>query len=165
MANPATPSLFATPHQPEYDHVQSAPMYWLMLAPGLVVMAVAVANANDLAMALPLTFVGGILLYFALSFQHLRVADEGDHLAVRYGPLPMFRKRVRYAEIATAEQDRSSFVDGWGIHWVPGRGWTYNLWGFDCVRLTLTNGRTLRIGTDDPSGLAAFLQAKCARRA
>jgi hypothetical protein len=43
---------------------------------------------------------------------------------------------------------------------VPGRGWTYNLWGFDCVRLTFKNGRTVRVGTDDPIGLAAFLQPK-----
>ena len=62
-----------------------------------------------------------------------------------------------------AEPDRSNVIDGWGIHWVPGRGWTYNLWGFDCVRLTLAGGRTIRVGTDDPRSLAQFVQTRIAR--
>ena len=164
MFSSATPSIFATPHQPEYDHVQSAPLYLLILVPALVLMAAAVANANDAATALPMVLIGGLTLLVALSFQHLRVADEGDRLAVRYGPLPVFCKRVSYSTIVAAERDRTSIVDGWGIHWIPGRGWTYNLWGFDCVRLTLANDRTLRIGTDDPEGLAAFLQTRCGTR-
>jgi len=52
--------------------------------------------------------------------------------------------------------DRTRFIDGWGIHWIPWRGWTYNLWGFRCVRLKHL-GRTIRIGTDDPEGLRDYL--------
>jgi hypothetical protein len=50
-------------------------------------------------------------------------------------------------------------VDGWGVHWIPGRGTTYNLWGFDCAVL-LVNGRIVRIGSDDAEGLVEFLKAK-----
>jgi hypothetical protein len=89
------------------------------------------------------------------------VYDAGDALVLRYGPVPMLGKRVPYDRIAAVERDRTRFIDGWGVHWVPFRGWTYNLWGYDCVRLTLTRGRTLRIGTDDPEGLSQFLQEKC----
>jgi hypothetical protein len=105
-------------------------------------------------------FTAVVTLGAAFSFRNLRIVDEGDAVAIRFGPLPTFRKRVAYADIATAERDRSSIADGWGIHWVPGRGWTYNLWGFDCVRMTLRNGKTMRIGTDDPDGLSNFLQQK-----
>ena len=45
----------------------------------------------------------------------------------------------------------------------PSGGWTWNLWGFDCVDVYLTRGRKLRIGTDDPIALAAFLQQLTAR--
>jgi hypothetical protein len=48
-------------------------------------------------------------------------------------------------------------MDGWGIHYVPFRGWTYNLWGFDCVVLQL-GSKTVRIGTDDADNLLAFLE-------
>jgi hypothetical protein len=43
---------------------------------------------------------------------------------------------------------------------VPQRGWTYNLWGFDCVRLTMRNGRIHRVGTDDSDALYTFLQER-----
>lgn len=140
----------------EYDHVQRAPMYWLLMIPGIAVVAFSVVTWHT-PDAVTFLALGLFLIALALSFRWLRVRDEGDCLAVRYGPLPIFRKRFRYAAIADAAVDRTSLVDGWGIHWVLGRGWTYNLWGRDCVRLTLTTGRTVRIGTDDPAGLTAFL--------
>ena len=59
--------------------------------------------------------------------------------------------------------DRSRVLDGWGIHWLPVRGWIYNVSGFDCVAITTRRGR-LRVGTDDPGGLATFLQRKIADR-
>ena len=35
-------------------------------------------------------------------------------------------------------------LDGWGIHLSPSGGWTWNLWGFDCVDVTYKKGRKLR---------------------
>ena len=102
-----------------------------------------------------------LTLLLAGCFTQLRVRDEGVRLAVRYGPLPVFRKLIYYETIEIAEVARSSVIDGWGIQWVPGRGTTFNLWGFDCVLLHLKNGSKLRIGTDDPDGLAGFLQSRC----
>lgn len=143
----------------EYDHCQNAPLYWLLVLPAIIV-AAAAALTNKADDANVFLILSVVLAGFAFSFRWLRVRDEGDYLGVRFGPIPLFGKRFRYADISSAEPDRTSIVDGWGIHWVPGRGWTYNLWGFECVRLTLKNGRTVRVGTDDPSGLAAFLQQK-----
>lgn len=149
------------PAEPEYDHIQYAPAYWLVLAPAFFLLWAAITLANNDQEAAALLAASAVLGLVAYSMHHLRVYDAGDALAVRFGPVPLFRKRVLYDRIAAVERDRSSVIDGWGIHWVPFRGWTYNLWGFDCVRLTLTNGRTVRIGTDDPEGLAQFLQEKC----
>jgi hypothetical protein len=47
---------------------------------------------------------------------------------------------------------------GWGIHYVPGRGTTYNFWGFACVKLVV-KGKGVRIGTDDAVQLAEFLRS------
>ncbi len=106
--------------------------------------------------------LGGVGLLFLLlgaAFQHLRVFDADDRLALRFGPLPLLRGEIRYASITAVDAGRSSIIDGWGIHWIPGRGWTYNLWGFDCV-VVRQGSRTVRVGTDDVSGLLAFLRTK-----
>ena len=107
-----------------------------------------------------------LTMFFALlgwSFTWLRIEDEGQRLLVRYGPLPFFWTRIEYGEIDSVAPAKSTWIDGWGIHWAPGRGWTYNLWGFDCVELRLGK-QTLRLGTDDAERLAVFLAGKVGRR-
>ena len=152
---------FAASHQPKYDHVQSAPTYWLVLLPAVVLLAVGISLRAEVA-AVPLAFAvaATVLALLAFSFRLLRIRDEGDWLSLQFGPIPIFRKRFAYSDLGSVDRDKSSWVDGWGIHWVPFRGWTYNLWGFDCIRLTLRNGRTIRIGTDDLDGLHKFLNEK-----
>ncbi len=109
-----------------------------------------------------LNAVLGIAAIFALCglvFGSLTIRDEGDRLALRFGPLPVLRKTFRYADITGVEIGRTSVIDGWGIHFMPGRGWTYNLWGFACVKLTLGR-KIIRVGTDDAEGLAKVIREK-----
>ena len=61
------------------------------------------------------------------------------------------------------EPGRIAIIDGWGIHYIPGRGWTYNLWGFGCVKLTV-RGKVVRVGTNDVENLARFLGEKTGLR-
>ena len=103
-----------------------------------------------------------VMLLLALAFHSLTVQDEGDWLAVRFGPLPLFSKRIPYSAITAVEPGRTSIIDGWGIHYVPGRGWTYNLWGFGCVKVCLGK-KVIRIGSDDVDNLASFLRRKISR--
>lgn len=158
-----TENALRDPYQPTYDHTQYSPLPWLIFGVAGVVLAVAafVSPGPEWAYAGPTAVV--VVLLIGLCFLSLRVVDEGDHLAARFGPIPVFRKRIAYKDIAAANASQISIIDGWGIHWVPLRGWTYNVWGFGCVQLRLNNGRTLRIGTDEPSELAEFLQARIGR--
>ena len=94
-----------------------------------------------------------------LVFGSLTIRDEGEWLALRFGPLPLLRKTIRYADITGVEVGRTRIIDGWGIHYMPGRGWTYNVWGFACVKLTLGR-KVIRVGTDDAEGLAKFIREK-----
>ena len=71
----------------------------------------------------------------------------------------MLSKRIRYADITGVEVGRPSILDGWGIHFMPGRGWTYNVWGFACVKLTLGR-KVIRVGTDDAEGLVKVIGEK-----
>ena len=98
-----------------------------------------------------------LALAFRIVFSFMVVRDEGTHLAINFGPIPLIRRRIAYAEITSVEPGRSSLIDGWGDHWLPGRGRIYNLWGFDCVKLQMGK-KTLRIGSDDVAGLVGFLK-------
>ena len=100
--------------------------------------------------------VAGPIFLFTQSFHSLTDRDERDALAVRVGPLPMLRKRIPYSRITAVEPGRTSLLDGWGVHRIPGRGWTYTIWGFDCVKISMGN-RVIRVGSDDVENLVAFL--------
>lgn len=145
-----------------YSHRQVGGLHWLLgfVAVGMVVLALALASIPFAWIAPVVAAAICVLFYFC--FGSLTVEDAGEALDVRFGPLPLFRTRIAYERIEAVRVGRSSLVDGLGVHWVPGRGWTYNLWGFDCVELTVDGGRTIRIGSDDATGLAAFLETRIA---
>ena len=100
-----------------------------------------------------------ILLGLGPCFHSLTVADEGDHLAIRFGPLPLFQKGIRYDSIRPVRIGKTTLLDGWGLHWsILQRGWVWNVWGWDCV--VIRHGGSTLLGTNDPENLAAFLRSK-----
>ncbi len=141
-----------------YSHRQTSPLFLLLVVLVLLLGVVSFQVEADLVRGAIRTVIVAIA-YLAGSFVHLEVTDRGDHLLARFGPLPSFYKRVYYAELQSVEPGRSKLIDGWGVHWVPTRGWTFNLWGFDCVEL-MVSGQPMRIGTDDVDQLVAFLRGK-----
>jgi hypothetical protein len=103
--------------------------------------------------------VAALLFLFTQGFHHLTVRDEGEWLGIRFGPLPFMGTRIPYARIRSVEPGRTKFLDGWGVHWIPGRGWTYNIRGYDCVKLDLDRG-VVRVGSDDVENLVRFLRKR-----
>ncbi|MCA9259674.1 MAG: hypothetical protein KDA61_10765, partial [Planctomycetales bacterium] len=154
---------FPDSFQPSYDHTQHSPLPWLAfgITGACLVIAAFVATAPEWIYIGPICIVLVTLIGFC--FSSLRVVDEADSLVARFGAIPLFRKRIAYSDIASAVATQICVIDGWGIHWTPLRGWTYNVWGFGCVLLQLNNGNKLRIGSDEPSELAAFLQKRIGR--
>lgn len=142
-----------------YRHTQESPMFWILLAPCAVLMVVLPFVRERPGVFFVLAAWAALLLLATASFRNLTVADGGDRLLVRFGPLPLLRASFRYDRITAVERSRSSWIDGWGIHWVPGRGMTYNVWGFDCVKLCVAS-RVVRIGSDDADALADFLSRR-----
>ena len=152
-------------HSTRYRHTQVGRFHVIGVGAGLVLLALGVGRIAglympdmDASIAAVLLVGGAVLLLVGLMFRQLTIRDAGDALDIRFGPVPIVGKRVPYDSIEGFERARSRVIDGWGIHWVPGRGWTWNIHGFDCVELELRGGRRLRVGTDDPEGLAAHLE-------
>ena len=146
-----------------YEHTQRSPLGLLLI---LIATAILVAGREALDGGPETLILAGTALALALAgmcFGRLTIRDEGKRLAARYGPLPAFRTFVPYADITSVDPGRTSLIDGWGMHHIPGRGSTYNLWGFSCVKLRVGK-RTVRFGTDDVEGLTAFLREKLQER-
>ncbi len=143
-----------------YEHTQKAPLGSLLIGGGIVVaLAAWVLRVPEGPIGAVPAIVAAALVFTGLCFGRLTVRDGGDALEVRFGPLPLFGTRIPYAAVERAEVSRSDLLDGWGLHWLPGRGVIYNLWGFGCVRIVLGK-KTVRVGTDDPEALAAFLSSR-----
>lgn len=148
--------------QAQYDHTQKAPLGLMLKVLALFFVFVGVSSRQPALLWISLT-IAVITACLSFMFEYLRVLDEGEHLGIHFGPWRVFSTRIAYNTISHVEKGRSSFIDGWGIHYVPFRGWTYNLWGFDCAKLTV-NGRPFRIGSDDVANLVAFIDTKVADR-
>jgi hypothetical protein len=142
-----------------YNHTQPGRWHYVLFTFTLAILVGSYLARSQPPLGLILLAMAAIFAFCGLLVGSLTISDEGEWLALRFGPLPLISKRVRYADITGVEIARTRIIDGWGIHYFPGRGWTYNVWGFDCVKLTLGQ-KIIRVGTDDAEGLAEFLRAK-----
>jgi len=101
------------------------------------------------------------LALFLLLFGRLHVQVTRTSLLVGFGYLPLIQKLVLFDEITDIEPVTYSPLrefGGWGIRW--GRrgkkAWTAR--GNRALRLTLTDGTLLYVGSDDPERLAARMR-------
>ena len=142
-----------------YRHLQWAPWHLALDAIGAALLVAAwLSNEPPFARWL---FVGMAILFLLLgaSFRYLAVEDQCDHLDIRFGPLPLFRRRLHYEDIREVEVGRTVLLESWGIHMSPRGGWVWNIWGRDCVVIHLQQG-VLRVGSDEAENLAVFIKSK-----
>ena len=142
-----------------YEYTQRSPLHLLLLAGAAVFALLAQVGSQEPVGRFAMLGAAGLLVFFAACFASLTVRDEGEALALSFGPLPLFGCRIPWQDIESAEVGRTRLIDGWGIHWIPGRGTTFNLWGFDCVVLR-TQGKVVQIGTDDAENLAQVIRSR-----
>ena len=142
-----------------YRHTQRAPLCMLIYGMAIMFLVLGWISRNEPIIQWIFPSVGLLMLALAGSFHHLAVEDEGDQLSISFGPLPLFRRSVKYENIVSVEIGRTTIVDGWGIHMSLRGGWVWNIWGRDCVVLQLRKG-ILRVGTDDADQLSEFLNRR-----
>lgn len=153
------PLVPATPHS-TYSHTQKGPLGLILGFSSLIFFIVAWLVLEGSVLPFVLFGIGVLMIVLATAFHHLTIEDQDDRLAIRFGPLPLFRRTVKYADMGKAEVGRTLILDGWGIHYSIRGGWVWNLWGRECVVLHFKNGHVLRIGADDAENLARFLEGK-----
>jgi|SRR5579863_5563890 len=142
-----------------YIHRQWGPWAYLLYGLGVLFLVVAWHVRHQPPAPLILSGVAFVFLSLAPCFHHLTISDAGEELDIRFGPVPLFKQRIRYDNIRDVEIGRTILIESWGIHMSIVRGgMVWNIWGFDCV--VIQHHSTLRLGTNDAENLLAFLKSK-----
>jgi hypothetical protein len=147
------------PASSKYHHTQRGPWGFLLLVLGGLFLGLAWITRHEPPAPIIVGSVAVVLLALAPCFHSLSATDEGDRLAVQFGPLGLFKTNIPYDEIRQVEIGRTWLIEGWGIHLLSTqRGWVWNIWGRDCV--VIHHRRIMRLGSDEPEELLAFLESK-----
>ncbi len=96
------------------------------------------------------------LLVSLVLFVSLTVELYDRRIVLRFGP-GIVRRTISLDDVTSCTVVRNRWYFGWGIHLTP-HGWLYNVSGLSAVELLMKNGRTCRIGTDEPENLAAAIR-------
>ena len=144
---------------PDYSHTQKSPLCLVVYGTAIALFVGAWFTRDEFPIVLILGVTGVLTLFLAPAIHHLTIMDQGEALAIYFGPLPLFRRTVRFADIVKVDVGRTLILDGWGIHYSIRGGWVWNLWGRACVVVHFKKS-VLRIGTDDGENLARFLEGK-----
>ncbi|MDP2005762.1 MAG: hypothetical protein Q8K45_08795 [Rubrivivax sp.] len=142
-----------------YARTQSLRLLWAISLPVTVGVGTAIvaekgaAGWPDVALLLLVT-VGTLLVLGSFTVE----VGEG-RVEWRFGVLGWPRWQVALDQIVGVEVTTTSALEGWGIHRTK-TGMVYNAQGRQAVRLRLRDGRTLRLGSDEPERLAGFITAR-----
>ena len=140
-----------------YRHTQSG---WIMVGTcGAILLLFAClplpSRAPHQLLLLATTLLVAVVV---MLFGALTVEVDDTTIRLRFG-VGLIRKTFSLADVASCRPVRNPGWWGWGIRLIPG-GWLYNVSGLDAVELVLKNGKTFRIGTDEPQVLKDFIQVK-----
>jgi hypothetical protein len=75
-----------------------------------------------------------------------------------YFGVGLIRKDILLSDIKEYRAVHNPWFTGWGIRWMPGQYWLWNVSGYQAVELTLNNGKRFRLGSDEPEALVNALQ-------
>jgi len=100
-----------------------------------------------------ITSIMAFILFILASFVTLQVIIDGEYLRIKFG-FGIFQKKFSLNDIMSVKTVKNHWYYGWGIRiWLWPKMWIYNVSGFDAVEIKLKNGKTYRIGTDEPQKL------------
>ncbi len=100
-----------------------------------------------------ITSIMTIIVAILSSFTFLQVIVDKEYIRIKFG-WGLYRKKFSLNEITSAKTTKNHRYYGWGIkvRFWP-KMWIYSVGGFDAVELKMKNGKTYRIGTDEPKKL------------
>ncbi len=138
-----------------YRHTQIGTLT-IVAAVLILVFAAAMLSGSDVTRS-QVHVVLIVMLLVLVLFYSLTVEIRDGRVHVWFGP-GLIRRSISLDEIAAVRAVRNPWYAGWGIRWMPGSYWLWNVSGFDAVELEFKNGKRFRIGTDEPDVLVQAIQ-------
>jgi hypothetical protein len=135
----------------KYQHTQSATT--ILVCMGAMCVGIAVGSIFVHSLIFTLGLLAGMW-----AFRSLTVEISDSELTWYFGS-GFLKKSVPLADVVSAEPIRTTFLNGWGIHYTP-HGWLYNVSGYGAVAITLKSGKRFCLGTDEPETLADQLRGQ-----
>jgi len=140
----------------EYRHTQFGSVIFIGL---LATMMVVIIVPLNLGVFPPGLFAALAILAISLAlFYSLNVEISDNVLICRFG-IGLIRRRIPLSDIQEVRAVKNPWFVGWGIRWMPGQYWLWNVSGLRAVELLLKNGSRFRIGTDEPETLVQAIEA------
>lgn len=103
-----------------------------------------------------------VLIIPAVLFYQLKIHIDYSEVKIRFG-IGLIRKSWELKKIEQASVVKNTILHGWGIHYALNTT-IYNVSGFNAVELKFKNSkRKVRIGTNEPEKVAAFINRMIAK--
>ncbi|MFZ3468573.1 hypothetical protein ACODT3_34315 [Streptomyces sp. 4.24] len=144
---------------------------WLLAAAGAACLALGVELAVDHAgdvgiVALLMAVIGclavGLLILFGtLAFVHVAVTVDAEAMEVRCGHIGVPRRKIRLAEVASAEfvpRITPQQWGGWGYRWRPEKGTAVIVRRGEGVELRLGDGKLFTVTVDDAANAVLVIR-------
>ncbi len=140
----------------EYSHTQ----YGSVIVIGLsTVMMIIIIVPLDLGIFPPVLFIVLAMLAISLALFYSLNVEISDNVLVCCFGIGLIRRQILLSDIQQVRAVKNPWFGGWGIRWMPGQYWLWNVSGLHAVELLLKNGSRFRIGTDEPEALIRAIEA------
>src|SRR5579863_1692491 len=150
-----------------YHHTQRGPLCLVLYGVGVALLILTCALRHfEPAVWMTCLLCGLWLIFWAGCHHRLTICDDGDRLAIRYGPVPWPPRKpwwLLYQDIHGVEVGKTTRLESWGMQGFMTNGFIISIWGNACVTIRLKNG-SIRLGSDDAESLARFLESKLCRQ-
>ncbi len=128
-------------------------MFFVILPIVIVYVKTPAGMPTGLMLLLP-----GVFLLLIPLFYRLTVEVTETHINVIFG-VGLIKRKILLSEIQSCEAVTNKWYWGWGIRYI-GEGWMWNITGLKGVRLHYNDGRSFRIGTDQPDKLQMAITSR-----
>ena len=143
-----------------YRHTQLFKSMWLMMPLPALVVSVAALRGPDQDLTQAVLIAWGVCIVGLASLGRLAIELHSDELRWTFGFLGWPHWSVSLRDIVTMQSVRASAWRGAGIKGL-GKDKLFSVSiGGPALRLSLTGGRIITLGTPEPDRLAAFIEAR-----
>ena len=140
----------------QYQHKQFGTFITIALATGMLLALLPFFITGKFPPVLIAVLVVLAVVWVLLFSLSIELKDNA--LICRLGA-GLIHRKIRLSEIRQSRIISNPWYAGFGIHWVPGQYWVWNVSGRRGVELSLKSGERFRLGTDEPEALMRALKS------